>query len=46
MDIIKTSDFFVGKEGVWVTALGGLALHACTSFITNRHNMGKNTDTS
>lgn len=44
MDIIKTSDFFfffffVRKEGVWVTALGGLALHVCTSFITNRHNM-------
>lgn len=27
------------KEGVWVTALGGLALHVCTSFITNRRNM-------
>lgn len=40
MDIIKTSDFFfVRKEGVWETALGGLALHVCTSFITNRHNM-------
>lgn len=46
MDIIKTSDFSfffecvcVSKEGVRVTVLGGLALHACTSFITNRHNM-------
>lgn len=31
--------FFEREEGVWVTALGGLALHVCTSFITNRHNM-------
>lgn len=37
MDIIKTSDFFVRKEGVWVTALGGLVLHVCASFIANRH---------
>lgn len=37
MDIIKTSDFFVRKEGVWVAALGGLVLHVCTGFITNSH---------
>lgn len=37
MDIIKTSDFFVRKEGVWVTALGGLVRHVCASFIANRH---------
>lgn len=42
MDIIKTTDFFVRKTGVWLTAVGGLLLHACTCFLANRHdNAGK-----
>lgn len=35
----------LSKEGVWITALGGLALHVCTSFIINRQYV-TNTDIS
>lgn len=46
METIKTCDVLLGEEGVWVTALGGLALHVSTSFITNRHDMVKTPDVS